>query len=127
MRVLEQNGSRFIPAFNEQGQRMTDLDLYVALGAHFDPRHKHPGPRQITIAAPTRLPKIGESVDPGSFVEPSKWVFDFGSRDVDGVETLTVTMRAVGDATRFEDMPHDDHWGRLFFDLTREYARLCRD
>lgn len=126
MRILKSKyGSRLIPAFGVDGQRMREFDLYVALGASRDPRHSHPGPTRIVVSAPLKMPRIGDVADP-SDVRTSQWVFDFGPRDVDGEQTLAVTMRAEGDATRFEDMPNNDKWGNLFMDLTVTYATLCR-
>ena len=126
MRVLKsKHGSRLIPAFGTSGQRMPEFDLYVALGASRDPRHQHPGPKTIVIAAPSKKPRIGVVVDPVD-VKTSQWVFDFGPRDIDGEPTLAVTMRAEGDATKFEEMPNDDKWGKFFMDLTVAYATLCK-
>lgn len=125
MRILESGGSRFIPAFNGAGERMHEFDLSVPLGAHFDPRRNHPGPRQITVPAPSRLPAVGDDIDPAA-VRLSQWVFTFGPRDIDGQSTLTMTMRAEGDATKFEDMENNDYWGQFFFDLAGTYARLCK-
>jgi len=126
VRILEDKGSRVLPAFDaETGERMRDLDLFVGLGAHFDPRRNHPGPQQIIVAAPNKLPVVGAIVDP-SEVRVSRWVFTFEPRDIDGQSTLCMAMSAEGDATPFRDMPPTDKWGDFFFDLAGQYARLCR-
>lgn len=127
MRILEHCGSRFIPAFGSSGERMPDFDLYVALGARHDPRQGHPGPRQIVVPALSSMPAVAPNLTDPTEVRISQWVFDFVKRDFEGQPTLTVTMRAEGEATPFESMENDERWGQFFFDLTRMYARLCRD
>ncbi len=126
MRILEQRGSRYLPAIDAvTGLRMPDMDLLVALGASFDPRRSHPGPKKIIVAAPSRPPRADETTDP-SEVRVSRWLFNFEPREIDGEPALCMVMTAEGDATPFSDMPLTDEWGDFFFNLAGEYARLCK-
>jgi hypothetical protein len=128
MRYLTKRGSLFFPCFNgESGSRLSDFDLSVGLGSHFDPRWKMIREMRITVPAfvPMNLWAAPRCQDP-SVPRINRWHFDFTTREYEEQPTLCLTIKCEGDAQPPSAWGEEEDVSLRLYGVAREYAHRLR-